>query len=106
MLQFYKALINIRKETMTFSCLNAVEVKGREKTKTVAVKRWLDNSSSVMSVFNLNKNTVQTTISLSADGGQWEKFFDTDDTRRCSPETTSPEVLDSVKQAVFTGLSI
>lgn len=108
LLEFYKALIKIRKEHPAFSSLNSVnmEVEGHEGKKTAAIKRWLDGGeSSLLCILNFNKDTVQSTVSLSGTE-VWEKFFDSSDAIWGGAGSASSNVLTCNDAFTITGLSL
>ncbi|MBF0459693.1 MAG: DUF3459 domain-containing protein [Nitrospirae bacterium] len=108
LLEYYKTLIKIRKEHPALSSLNSVnmEVEGHEGKKTVAIKRWLNgDESGLLCIFNFNKDTVQSTVSL-AGAEEWEKFFDSADTLWGGTGSSSSNVLTYNDAFTITGLSL
>ncbi|MCG6552683.1 MAG: malto-oligosyltrehalose trehalohydrolase [Candidatus Magnetominusculus sp. LBB02] len=107
LLNFYKALIRIRKDTPAISSLNTarMEVEGHEGKKIAAIKRWLDDDAeSVLCLFNFNKDAVQTAVSLCGTD-VWEKIFDSADAAWGGVRTVSPDILLPDEPVTVTGLS-
>ncbi|MBF0515599.1 MAG: malto-oligosyltrehalose trehalohydrolase [Nitrospirae bacterium] len=108
LLEFYKTLIKMRKETPTISSINSVnmEVEGHEGKKIVAIKRWHNaQERGLLCIFNFNKDTVQSAISL-AGTEVWEKFFDSADTLWGGSSCASSDVLTYNDAFTITGLSL
>ncbi|MBF0318857.1 MAG: malto-oligosyltrehalose trehalohydrolase [Nitrospirae bacterium] len=108
LLEFYKALIKIRKETPAISSVNSVnmEVEGHEKIKILAIKRWLDDDpNGVLCIFNFNKDTVQASVSLTG-SDVWGKVFDSADSIWGGPGAASSEAIAHGERFTIAGLSM
>ncbi|MBF0464560.1 MAG: malto-oligosyltrehalose trehalohydrolase [Nitrospirae bacterium] len=107
LLEFYKALIKIRKEIPVFSCINSVNVyvDGREKQKVVIIRRHLsnDDANSVLCIFNFNKDNVQMSLNgLEA----WERFFCSAAAEWAGAGSESSEILICDEPFTIAGLSV
>jgi len=101
MLEFYKELIRIRKETPALAYLSRdnIDIRGFEDYKLLFLHRWKEDSE-VMAVFNFSDNQVSSTLPLPA--GHWHKSLDSDDERWRGKGSNIPELLYSKGDIALT----
>lgn len=96
LLEFYRALIHLRKEN---HCLatpdkSGLEVQGWENLKTLLVKRGNDRESSrAICLFNLHEMNVTVELADRVTADTWLKNLDSSETIWDGPGTLLPEVL-------------
>jgi maltooligosyltrehalose trehalohydrolase len=90
LLEFYKKLIRLRKETPALAnpSKETLEVVGYEEEKILFVRRW-NGGSEVMMAFNLN--TERATAILPLPAGQWHKLLGSADKLWEGNGSTVPE---------------
>lgn len=78
LLQFYRRLIELRRNILAFSNLNKdkIEVSGMEEKKLVLLWRW-NTKSQVLCIMNFNTADIDFRCSLP--GGRWKKIVDSSD---------------------------
>jgi maltooligosyltrehalose trehalohydrolase len=91
---FYKKLIQLRKERPSLSCLSKqkMEVQGYEKEKALLVRRWND-SEEVLVLYHFGSTPVS--LELSPSTGHWNKVIDSTDKQWNGPGSKVPAMLDS-----------
>jgi maltooligosyltrehalose trehalohydrolase len=89
LLEFYKELIRLRKETPALAQLSKenLEVKDFEEERVLYIHRWSEDSE-VIITFNLNSRL--TSISLPFPQGDWHKSLDSDEERWSGNGTAVP----------------
>jgi maltooligosyltrehalose trehalohydrolase len=99
--EFYKELIQIRRENPALANLNkeTLEVLGYEEDKLLFVRRWSDDSE-VTLVFNFSDAQVSATLSIPA--GRWRKRLDSADKQWLGKGSAAPEQLSSEGKATLT----
>ncbi len=93
-LDFYKALIGLRKKIPALSVLDKdnIEVREDEKEKTIFMKRWnYRNKSDVFVVFNFNKSEARLTVTPNK--GTWKKVLDSSHEKWNGPGALTPETI-------------
>ncbi len=97
LLEFYKTLIRLRKDTPCLSSpdKSRMKVHGWDDLKTILVKRWnKGRTSRVLCLFNLNEKDVSLTITDSVPTGSWKKKLDSSEAIWNGPATLLPPALD------------
>lgn len=94
LLEFYKQLIRLRKETPALAYLSKknMEIQIIEEHKLLSLHRW-NGDNEVMALFNLNHN--QTSVTLPIPMGRWRKRLDSAEKHWYGKGSTVPEQLDS-----------
>jgi hypothetical protein len=74
LLQFYEALIKLRKELYPCSSLDekGIRIEGFGKEKAILI-RWEYGQDRVIGLFNFNDKPIK--IHIAIDKGDWEKIF-------------------------------
>ncbi len=94
LLEFYKELIQLRKEVPALSCLSkeTQEVRGYEKSKVLSVRRWSGRSEAItVSSFG----DAEVSVVLPVPQGQWQKRLDSAESRWLGNGSHVPEKLNS-----------
>jgi maltooligosyltrehalose trehalohydrolase len=99
--EFYKELIQLRKETSALAHLNkdALEVLGYEKDKLLFLRRWREDSE-ITAVFNFSD--AQVSVALPIPAGHWRKQLDSADEQWQGEGSAVPEQLSSEGEATLT----
>ncbi len=110
LLDFYKRLIKLRKETPALSNLDkcSLDVCGFEKDKILSVRRWKDNSHAFY-VFNFNKEEMKHKISLPEGRwpeGKWKKVLDSSDSAYNGQGASAHNVINITEEITLRGQSI
>lgn len=94
LLEFYRELIRLRKESPSLSLLSKehMEVTDYEEEKVLLLRRWGEGEE-VAAVFHFGSESVSTTVSLPK--GPWTKWFDSAEEKWQGPGTEVPEALES-----------
>jgi len=89
LLEFYKELIQLRKETASLSYLSkdALEVLGYEKTEVLAVRRWVQEEQAI-AAFHFGEAPSSLAFPLPA--GRWHKQLDSAEERWSGPGSLVP----------------
>jgi len=97
LLQFYKQLIQLRKETPALVCLSKdnMDIRAIEEHKLLFLYRWKGDNE-VMALFNLNNN--QTSVTLPIPVGCWRKRLDSAEKHWRGKGSAIPEQLDSKRE--------
>jgi maltooligosyltrehalose trehalohydrolase len=105
LLDFYKSLIKLRKETPALSNLSKdnLNVWGLEKERIVFMRRWKDQSC-IFSIFNFNEKAEK--IRVSTNEGKWNRVLDSSDDMWNGPGTLLPEIISSGDEITVRGLSL
>ncbi|RJR19717.1 MAG: malto-oligosyltrehalose trehalohydrolase [Nitrospiraceae bacterium] len=92
MLELYRQLIRLRRETQSLSHLSKrdLEVQFSEEAMTMTLRRW-NGESHAFIMFNFNTEDVRMKAGLPA--GQWKKTIDSSDTLWEGPGPTLPDRL-------------
>jgi maltooligosyltrehalose trehalohydrolase len=103
LLDFYRHLIKLRKETPAFSNLDkdSLEVSVSEIDRVIFMRRWKDDSH-VFSAFNFNRSDVKQGIYLE---GRWRKTLDSSDSIWSGSGTLLPELIIGSEELVIRGES-
>jgi maltooligosyltrehalose trehalohydrolase len=101
LLEFYRQLIRLRKETPALACLSkdTLEVLGYEKSRLMFIRRWSSNNETVI-LFNFGN--TQASILLPIPQGHWHKRLDSADKQWHGDGSPVPEELDSEGEATLT----
>ena len=101
LLEFYRELIRLRKETPALAYLSKdnIDVEGFEEHKLLLIHRWKDKSE-VIAVFNLNDSQVLATLPVPM--GRWHKNLDSAEERWQGTGSNIPELLDSKGEVALT----
>jgi len=101
LLEFYKELIRLRKETPALACLSKdnIDVRGFDDHKLLFLHRWKEDSEAI-AVFNLNDNQVSVTLPVPI--GRWHKSIDSAERRWRGKGSNIPELLDSKGEVFLT----
>jgi maltooligosyltrehalose trehalohydrolase len=101
LLEFYKELIRLRKETPALACSSKdnINVRGFENYKLLLLHRWQEDSEAI-AVFNLNDKQVSVTLPFPI--GCWHKSLDSAEKRWRGKGSNIPEQLDSEGEVVLT----
>ena len=104
MLQFYKALINMRKNLPALMGANrySINVSIDKGKKIVFWRRW-HKRNEVFCIMNFNKEEESFEVLLSA--GKWKKFFDSADTQWMGAGSLLPEFVENKQKISMHGLS-
>ncbi len=101
LLDFYRELIRLRKETPALSCLSkeTLEVRDFADGKLLFLRRWSKDNEVIM-VFNFNQDNTSVTMSFPA--GRWHKRLDSAEERWQGKGSIVPEQIDSKGESAFT----
>ena len=101
---FYKYLIELRKETPVLSNLDkeSLEVYGFEGDKVLCMRRWRYDSH-IFCIFNFNEEDINLRVSLPQ--GTWSKVLDSSDSRWKGHGTVLPERMKDGQQVTQRGRS-
>jgi maltooligosyltrehalose trehalohydrolase len=104
LLDFYKYLIKLRKETPAFSNLNKdnLEVSGFEDDKILFLRRWKDGSH-VFCIFNFNKEERKIRTFLPEI--KWSKILDSSDVIWKGPGSLLPDRINGGEEVTLRGCS-
>ena len=93
LLEFYRELIRLRKETPALACLSkdAMTVSGFED-KLLLIHRWSEGDEAVL-VFNFSQDQSSAAIPMPA--GRWHKRLDSAEGRWQGGGSTTPEQIDT-----------
>jgi maltooligosyltrehalose trehalohydrolase len=105
LLDFYRNLISLRKNTLALSSLdkNKLDVSGHEKERVIFMRRWKD-SSHIFSVFNFNKSDVK--VRIYPPEGEWRKILDSSQEIWSGLGTSLSEIVNSGDEINIKGLSL
>jgi maltooligosyltrehalose trehalohydrolase len=101
LLEFYKELIRLRKETPALASLskNHINVRGYADCNLLWLHRW-QGDSEAMAIFNLND--IQVSAALPAPPGHWRKSLDSAEERWRGGGSSLPALLDSAGERNLT----
>jgi maltooligosyltrehalose trehalohydrolase len=101
LLDFYKELIRLRKETPALAYLSKdnIDTKGFEEHKLLLIHRWQEDSE-VITVFNLNDN--QASVTLPVPMGRWHKNLDSAEEPWHGNGSTIPELIETKGEVTLT----
>lgn len=96
LLDFYKTLIELRREIPAFQVLERehMEAQGLEEERIIALRRWWGESQT-LTLMNFNSEPVGLTSSQIKLSGSWHKILDSSDTKWEGPGTLMPAKLNS-----------
>ncbi len=105
LLDFYRNLISLRKNTLALSSLdkNKLDVSGLEEERVILVRRWKD-SSHIFCIFNFNKSEVKVRTSLP--GRRWRKILDSSEEIWSGLGTSLSETVNSGDEINIMRLSL
>lgn len=105
LLDFYKRLIKLRRETPALSNLDkdSLDVCGIERDKILSVRRWMDGSH-VLYVSNFSRENMKHRVSLPE--GRWRKVLDSSDSIWNGPGTHAPDIVSAGEEITLRGQSI
>jgi len=94
LLEFYQALIELRKSNPALAVLSKenMEVISKEKKKLLFIRRWSGNEQAVL-IFNFSDAEASEVFPLPA--GRWHKELDSSDQKWLGNGSSVPEQLDS-----------
>jgi len=97
LLEFYRELIRLRKETPALASLNKdnLDIRITGARKLLFLHRWMEDNE-VMALFNLNNH--QTSVTLPIPAGCWRKRLDSAEKHWQGNGSTVPEQLDSKEE--------
>jgi len=97
LLELYRELIRLRKETPALAYLSKdnMDIRAIEEHKLLFLHRWKGDNE-VMALFNLNNN--QTSVTLPIPVGCWRKRLDSAEKHWRGKGSTVPEQLDSKRE--------
>jgi len=101
LLEFYRELIRLRKETLALACLSKddMDVRGIEEHILLFLRRW-SGDNEVMVLFNLDDS--QTSVTLSVPAGRWHKRLDSAEERWHGRGSVVPQRLSSEEKVTVT----
>jgi len=101
LLEFYRELIRLRKETLALTCLSKddMDVRGIEEHILLFLRRW-SGDNEVMVLFNLDDS--QTSVTLSVPAGRWHKRLDSAEERWHGRGSVVPQRLSSEEKVTVT----
>lgn len=104
LLDFYKHLIKLRRETPALSNLDkdSLDVDGFEESKILCIKRWKDNSN-IFCIFNFHELDMNFIFSLSENN--WQKSIDSSDSAWNGPGSLLPEKIKGGEELTLRGRS-
>lgn len=104
LLEFYKKVIQIRRESPVFQCRDrqSIDVKSWKTEKAIAVRRQSEKSR-VVTLFNFSDRPQTGSFSMS--DGNWKKILDSSDIQWKGPGSTLPENLTSSSELTLPPLS-
>lgn len=99
--EFYRTLINLRKEIPALSCLNKekMEVLDYEKEKLLYVRRWYEDNDAI-AVFNFADK--ESAVMLPVPEGAWEKRLDSAEKTWLGKGSRLPEKFESKGEVTIT----
>jgi maltooligosyltrehalose trehalohydrolase len=109
LLDFYKTLIRLRKETPAFANCDKTRLHAQEMEaeKTILMHRWNDKPKSrVFCVFNFNTEDARVTVGHFLPGGRWKKVLDSSDAVWNGTGGGLPEMLDVREPVLVKGQSL
>ncbi|MGE5892662.1 MAG: malto-oligosyltrehalose trehalohydrolase, partial [bacterium] len=94
LLDLYRSLIRLRKETPALAALdkNALEVSGESEHNVIILRRWKEESH-VLCIFNFSDR--EATIRLPLPDGRWSKILDSSHRAWDGPGMVLPDILAS-----------
>jgi len=101
LLEFYKQLIQLRRQTPALAYLSKdnTDIRAIEERKLLFLHRWKGDNE-VMALFNLNNN--QTSVTLPIPVGRWCKRLDSAEERWDGRGTILPQWLSSKREVTVT----
>jgi maltooligosyltrehalose trehalohydrolase len=101
LLEFYKELIRLRRETPALAHLNkdTLEVLGYEKDKLLFIRRWSEDSEVTMA---FNFSDAQASVALPIPTGHWRKRLDSADKQWQGKGSAVPKQLSSEGEVTLT----
>jgi maltooligosyltrehalose trehalohydrolase len=101
LLEFYKQLIQLRKETPALAYLSKdnADIRALEERKLLFLHRWKEDNQ-VMALFNLNNN--QTSVTVPTPAGSWHKRLDSAEERWEGKGSVVPQWLSSKREVIVT----
>ena len=101
LLEFYKQLIRLRKETPALAYLSKdnMDIRIIEEHKLLFLRRWNGNSEAVIA---LNFSDGQTLVALPFPAGRWQKWLDSAEERWDGRGSVVPQWLSSKGEATVT----
>lgn len=104
LLDFYKHLITLRRQTPAFSNLDKskLDVYGFEKDKIFCMRRWASDNE-VFCIFNFQESDINYMFSLTENN--WMKMLDSSDSTWNGPGSLLPENITSGEELTLRGRS-
>lgn len=104
LLDFYKHLITLRKETPALSNLDkdSLNVDGSEESKILCIRRWKGNND-IFCIFNFHELDMKFIFSLPKNN--WQKELDSSDSAWNGPGSLLPEKIIGGKELTLRGRS-
>jgi maltooligosyltrehalose trehalohydrolase len=101
LLEFYKQLIRLRKETPALAYLSKdrMEVLGYEKERIIFIRRWDENNEAIVA-FNFNDRQIS--VVLPFPSGLWHRRLDSAEERWQGKGSIAPEQLSSKEEVTVT----
>ncbi len=104
LLDFYKHLIKVRRDTPALSNLDkeSLNIYGYEEIKILSMRRWKDNSD-IFCIFNFQEEEMKCTPSLPE--SNWEKTLDSSDIIWEGPSSLLPKKINGGEELKLRGRS-
>ncbi|MGB7293691.1 MAG: malto-oligosyltrehalose trehalohydrolase [Thermodesulfobacteriota bacterium] len=107
LLNYYKKLINLRKEIPALSNLDKdnLDVWGLEEEKVVFMRRW-DNEQDTHVFLIFNPNESNSDIRSQFPDGRWKKLIDSSEEKWNGPGSLMPEIVESGGESGIGGFGL
>lgn len=104
LLDFYKHLIKVRRETSALSNLDkeCLDVEGFEESKILSIRRWKKNND-IFCIFNFHE--TDTNFMFPLQDSEWWKILDSSDTLWKGPGSLIPKKINGGEELTLRGRS-